>query len=65
MNLGEYDPFYGTQNAFHRCAIGLYFLSFFIEHPVSISSNFYHQGKKNLFKHQIMCHDYPSLSSNF
>ena len=34
INLGEYEPFYGPQNAFHRCAIGLNFLSFFIEHPV-------------------------------
>ena len=34
INLGEHKPIYGPKYAFLRCIIGIYFLSFFIEHPV-------------------------------
>ena len=37
--LGEYEPLNGPQNPFFRCVICLYFLSFFIKHPVLTASN--------------------------
>ena len=36
ISLGKNEPFYRPKNQFFSHAIGVYFISFFIEHPVYV-----------------------------
>ena len=37
ISLGKNEPFYRPRNQFFSHVIGIYFISFFIEHPVPYS----------------------------